>query len=156
MFSLARPFAHRPALTGLATLLLVLLVAGCAGSQEARSHEVPRGAPDENVVTADEIENAPASSIQELLQGRVAGVTVIEQGGGIAVRIRGVNSILGSNEPLYVIDGIPVTPGPNGYLSINPYDVKSIEVLKGTNAAIYGVRGANGVIVVTTKRGGDR
>ena len=74
--------------------------------------------------------------------------------GGIAVRIRGPTSILGSNEPLYVVDDIAVQPGPNGILSgVNPYDIESIEVLKDVaSTAMYGVRGVNGVIVIKLKR----
>jgi TonB-dependent SusC/RagA subfamily outer membrane receptor len=90
-----------------------------------------------------------------MLQGRASGVHVYAVPGGIAVRIRGVTSPVGNNEPLYVVDGIPIQAGPGGSLfGINPHDIASIDVLKGTAAAIYGVRGANGVIVVKTKRGG--
>ena len=73
--------------------------------------------------------------------------------GGIAVRIRGVSSFYGNNEPLYVLDGMPIQPGPNGSLTgINPYDIESIKVLKDpADTAIYGIRGANGVIVIKTK-----
>ena len=76
-------------------------------------------------------------------------------GGGIAVRIRGASSFNGSNEPLYVLDGFPMTPGPGGALTgINPYDIASIDVLKdAASTAIYGSRGANGVILIETKRG---
>ncbi len=74
--------------------------------------------------------------------------------GSIAIRIRGVTSIHGGNEPLYVIDGLPIQPGPGGSLAgINPYDIESIEVLKDpASTTMYGVRGANGVIVITTKQ----
>lgn len=94
------------------------------------------------------------SHLSELLQGSVAGVHVSRgPGGGIRVRIRGISSIYGSNDPLYVVDGTPVQADPGGALSwINPHDVASISVLKGPAAAMYGSRGANGVIVVRTKR----
>ena len=74
--------------------------------------------------------------------------------GGIAVRIRGATSLHGSNEPLYVIDGVPIQPRQGGSLQgINPYDIESIEVLRDpTGTSMYGVRGANGVIVIKTKR----
>lgn len=91
----------------------------------------------------------------QALQGRAAGVQVIQNsgspGGSISVRIRGTNSVQGSNEPLYVVDGFPL----NGSLSIlNNADIESIEVLKDASAiAIYGSRGANGVVLVTTKKG---
>src|SRR5438309_92172 len=76
--------------------------------------------------------------------------------GGIAVRIRGAASFNASAQPLYVVDGIPMQPGPNGSLTgINPYDIESIQVLKdAADTAIYGMRGANGVIVIKTKRPG--
>ncbi len=73
--------------------------------------------------------------------------------GSIAVRIRGTTSIHGSNAPLYVIDDIPITPGPGGSLQgINPLDIESIEVLTDpASTTRYGIRGANGVIVIKTK-----
>lgn len=85
---------------------------------------------------------------------RFPGVVVSRTNdGGIAVRIRGTTSLIGGNEPLYVVDGIPVQPGPNGSLNgVNPYDIESIEVLKDpASTAMYGVRGANGVIVIKMK-----
>jgi TonB-dependent starch-binding outer membrane protein SusC len=115
------------------------------------------------------------TSLDQMMQGRAPGVQVIQAssapGGGVAVRIRGGNSISGGNEPLYVIDGFPVynsgnevNPGggqfnefrvaPNPLASINPNDIESIEILKDASAtAIYGSRGANGVVLITTKRG---
>ena len=68
--------------------------------------------------------------------------------------IRGATSIYGNNEPLYVLDGIPIQPGPGGTLAgISPYDIESIQVLKDpADTALYGMRGANGVIVIKTKR----
>lgn len=75
--------------------------------------------------------------------------------GALSVRIRGTTSMQSSNEPLYIIDGTPVQPGPNGGLSgISPNDIASIEVLKDAAATtMYGVRGANGVIIIKTKVG---
>ncbi|MDF7814195.1 TonB-dependent receptor [Hymenobacter sp. YC55] len=104
-----------------------------------------------------ELNRTPASSVDQLLQGKVAGVQVIvpsgEPGAGATVRIRGNSSINGSNSPLLVVDGYPW--GEAGNLKqINPDDIESIEVLKDASAAaIYGSRGANGVILVTTKKG---
>jgi TonB-linked SusC/RagA family outer membrane protein len=91
----------------------------------------------------------------QALQGRAAGVQVIQNsgspGGSISVRIRGTNSVQGSNEPLYVVDGFPL----NGSLSLlNNADIESMEILKDASAiAIYGSRGANGVVLITTKKG---
>lgn len=115
------------------------------------------------------------SSVDQALKGRVAGVqisqTSAEPGGGISIRIRGASSITAGNEPLYVIDGLPINnlvmlqSGGAGYVSgnpnnknplnsLNPNDIESIEVLKDASAAaIYGSRGANGVILITTKSG---
>ena len=107
-------------------------------------------------MTSEEIRRQVSSDepLEKVLQGRVAGVTVIRTGEGISVRIRGGSSIYGNNEPLYVLDGMPIQPGPNGALSgLNPYDIESIKVLKdAADTAMYGIRGANGVIVIKTKK----
>lgn len=126
-------------------------------------------------VDADAANVGVVANVNQLLQSRVAGVQTIqnsgEPGGGVQVRIRGGTSISASNEPLYVIDGVPLsndetTPGAAGIGSINPQlarnplnsispnDIESISVLKDASAtAIYGSRGANGVVIITTKRG---
>jgi TonB-dependent SusC/RagA subfamily outer membrane receptor len=106
-------------------------------------------------VTSEDIHRRPSEPVEQLLMDRFPGVTVTRTpDGGIAIRIRGGSSILGTNEPLYVVDGIAVMPDPNGGIpGINPYDIASIEVLKDpATTAMYGVRGANGVIVIKTKR----
>lgn len=94
------------------------------------------------------------SNTAEALQGKAAGVLVVQNskapGENSSVRIRGSNSISSTNEPLYVVDGFPTTNGTD----INPDDIASIEILKDASAtAIYGARGANGVVLITTKRG---
>ncbi len=107
-------------------------------------------------VDAKRFENTAATTIEQALQGAVAGVSITTTGGGAEPRnsfkIRGQNSILAGNEPLVVIDGIPY----QGSISeINQNDVSSISVLKDASAAaIYGSRGSNGVILITTKKGG--
>lgn len=106
-------------------------------------------------VTSKEIAELPVSNARQALQGRAAGVDVIqsggEPGGGVTVRIRGRRSINASNDPLYVVDGIPIAGGID---DINSQDIASMEVLKDASATgIYGSRGANGVVLVTTKRG---
>lgn len=107
-------------------------------------------------VTAKSFENQPLISVEDALQGRAAGVTVAgsgEPGAPTKVRIRGVNSITGNNDPLVVVDG--VFGGDLG--TINPNNIASIEVLKDASAlAIYGSRGSNGVILVTTKKGSGK
>ncbi|SHG40530.1 TonB-linked outer membrane protein, SusC/RagA family [Chryseolinea serpens] len=105
-------------------------------------------------VKGDELAQLPTQRVDQALQGRAAGVMVLNQsgapGGNTTIRIRGSSSILGSNQPLIVIDGLQ-----GGDLnSLNPNDVESMEVLKDASAtAIYGSQGANGVILVTTKKG---
>jgi TonB-linked SusC/RagA family outer membrane protein len=107
-------------------------------------------------VPMEAIKDIPSNSVEGLLQGRSAGLQVInssqDPGAGATVRIRGGSSLQGSNAPLVVVDGFPL--GDAGNLQqINPNDIESIEVLKDASAsAIYGSRGANGVIIVTTKR----
>lgn len=107
-----------------------------------------------STVKGKDLDAFPASNIQLALSGRSAGVQVMQNSGApgaaISIRIRGTNSISGDNEPLYVIDGFPTS---NSRL-INNSDIESIEVLKDASAtAIYGSRGANGVVIITTKSG---
>ncbi len=116
---------------------------------------------------AEQLQNKPIASFDNALRGLIAGVQVRQTdgqpGGGSSIRIRGTSSVNGTNEPLYVIDGVPlisesVTEGQglviNPLSSLSPNDIESIEVLKdASSAAIYGARGANGVILVTTKKG---
>ena len=131
-------------------------------------------------LSAEKLNSQPITSLEQGLQGRIAGVHVTNNssapGGGMSIKIRGVTSILNGSEPLYVIDGFPVTGqsqfstsagrgiegttganytvNQNPLAALNPSDIESIEVLKDASAAaIYGVRGANGVILITTKRG---
>ncbi|WP_158861117.1 SusC/RagA family TonB-linked outer membrane protein [Lunatibacter salilacus] len=106
-----------------------------------------------STISSDLITQAPVGGLEQAIQGRVAGLTVVQDGspgGSPSVRIRGIGTI-GNNNPLYVIDGVQTTGGLN---SLNPGDIESISVLKdASSAAIYGTRAANGVIIVTTKRG---
>ncbi|MGH7474889.1 MAG: TonB-dependent receptor plug domain-containing protein [Longimicrobiales bacterium] len=107
------------------------------------------------VVDGDDLHGIPATQLEQLLAGRVAGVQVIRlPGGGISVRIRGPGSIGGDTEPLYVVDGMPVrvTPG-RGLDWLNPSDIQRIEILKdAVTTSMYGVQGANGVVLITTRR----
>ena len=114
-------------------------------------------------ISSKDIEKTVNTTIEQAIQGRAAGVYVTQNtgapGGGISVNIRGINSISGTNEPLYVVDGvqIPGSISPNGanpLASLNPSDIASMEILQGPSAtAIYGSRGTNGVVLITTKRG---
>ncbi len=107
-------------------------------------------------LNAKELESVPVSSVSEALAGRIAGVNVTSSEGGlgaeISIRVRGGISLTQSNEPLYIIDGFPSES--TEFSSLNASDIESIDVLKdASSTAIYGARGANGVIVVTTKSG---
>ena len=135
-----------------------------------------------STVSAGELTRAPTPTIESALQGKIPGATIQANsgapGGGIQVNLRGVSTIIGDIEPLYVVDGIAVSDVaiPNGanavtqaqaggnprnqdnpvnrIADINPEDIERIEVLKGGSAAaIYGSKATNGVIIITTKRG---
>lgn len=128
--------------------VLIGLATGCAPSATRRAP------PSERVVTARDVENR-GEPIEKVLQEKVPGLLVTRSpDGGIAVQIRGPSSFYSSNEPLYVIDDVPFRPGPGGALTgVNPHDIESIKVLKDpADTGVYGSRGANGVIVVVTKR----
>lgn len=115
------------------------------------------------------VKDMPITGLDQALQGQVSGVSVTQSsgtpGGGIMVRVRGNSSISSSNRPLYIVDGIPVRDGglsqrsfggqnDNALSTINPNDIESIEILKDASAkSIYGSRAANGVVIITTKRG---
>ncbi len=107
-------------------------------------------------VKAEELLKTPAAGIDQALQGRAAGVTVTtgsgQPGEAATIRIRGIGSAMGGNDPLYVVDGVITTD----IKFLSPNDIASMEILKDASAtAIYGSRGANGVILITTKTGGE-
>src|SRR5210317_1136092 len=107
-------------------------------------------------ITAKTIENRPNANVIQTLSGQVAGLDIStnsgQPGAAPTVRLRGVNSINGNTSPLFIIDGTPVDE--DNFRSINPQDIESISVLKDAGAtAIYGNRGANGVVVITTRSG---
>ena len=163
-----------------ATLFLVTaaaFAAGCAttpgidsGPNGARA--TPEGASGDEVQVGygtqdrDELTGAVSSirgedagrevtNIIDLMEGRLPGVTVRRLGNGdVSIRVRGASSFMGGGEPLFVIDGRPVmTPASSALMAISPRDIVRIDVLKDAGAtAIYGSRGANGVIVITTRR----
>ncbi len=127
-----------------------------------------------NAIGAKDFQKGIVTSPEQLMQGRVAGVQITqnsgEPGGGINVRIRGTSSVYGGNNPLFVIDGVPLSgdntngdggsqglgrqPAKNPLNFLNPADIESIDILKDASAtAIYGARGAQGVVLITTKKG---
>ena len=106
-------------------------------------------------ISAKALREVPVTNAPQMLQGRAAGVYVLasgnKPGAGVSVQIRGRRSFSAGNDPLYVVDGIPISGGLN---DINPGDIEAMEILKDASAtAIYGSRGANGVIIISTKRG---
>ncbi len=107
-----------------------------------------------STISTKEFDEQPVARISEVLQGRAAGVQVTQAGGApggdAKIRIRGANSVLGNNDPLYVVDGYVGAD----FNTLNPNDIESIQVLKdAASTSIYGSRGANGVVIITTKKG---
>ena len=152
------PFPRR----AFATILIAPLGAliGCAHRGATTRSPAPggarsgRNAPDTSSVAVD-----GGMTIERLFTGRFPGVTVqAAPNGGVQIRIRGgVNSFLANEEPLYVVDGTPLPAGTGEISFLNPYDIEKIEVLKNpADVAVYGTRGANGVIRITTLRPGRR
>ena len=111
-----------------------------------------------SVVSNEDMKLRPVSDASGFIQGKVAGVQVQQTsglpGGGMTVRIRGASSIASSNDPLYVVDGVPVGEGNSAIAYLSPNDIESMSILKdASSAAIYGSRAANGVVLITTKQG---
>ena len=131
--------------------VLIGLLAGCASGHN-------RAPADRSTVTSEDLRD-PNESIENALQKKVPGLVITRTGdGGLALQIRGSSSYNGRDTPpLYVLNGLPFQPGPGGALTgISPHDIETIKVLKGAEAGIYGIDGANGVIVITTKQPGKR
>jgi TonB-dependent SusC/RagA subfamily outer membrane receptor len=151
---------HTARITALCLGVSLGLLAACSGAGAPRPagpepERADNRATSIRTISAAEIEEQQVRRIEEVLQSRASGVQVINRNGQISVRIRGTASIMGSNEPLFIIDGVPIhQPNTTAVLrGINPRDVARIDVLKDAGAtAIYGSRGANGVIIITTKR----
>jgi TonB-dependent SusC/RagA subfamily outer membrane receptor len=117
-------------------------------------HRPPKGDSPRPMTPDGVIRNGDNSSIENMMAGRFPGVTVTPApNGGLQIRIRGgSNSFYGSEEPLYVLDETPLPSGTGGIVFVNPYDIQRIEVLKNpADIAIYGIRGSNGVVKITTK-----
>ena len=111
-----------------------------------------------STVSTEDINLRPVTEASGFIQGKVAGVQVQQTsglpGGGMTVRIRGASSIASSNDPLYVVDGVPVGEGSYAIAYLSPNDIESMSILKdASSAAIYGSRGANGVVLITTRQG---
>jgi TonB-dependent SusC/RagA subfamily outer membrane receptor len=139
----------RPALIVCAVIGLV----GCASSKTA-GHDTRT----KSEITGKDVENS-SDPIEKILQDKVPGLLVTRTSdGGIALQIRGASTFYGGQSPLYVIDDVPMSPGPGGALvGVNPHDIETIKVLKDpSETGLYGLRGANGVILITTKKPGRR
>lgn len=141
----------------IAVLLSVLAgtVAGCASGT---ARQDPNSG---SVVTPEDLQRFPGEPLERVLERKVPGLVVTRTAeGGFALRIRGASSYDGSGSgasPLYILDGLPIQAGPGGAVpDLNPMELASIRVLKGPEAAVYGIDGANGVIVITTKRAAQK
>ncbi len=111
-----------------------------------------------STVSNEDMALRPVTEASGFIQGKVAGVTVQQTSGlpgsGMTVRVRGASSIASSNDPLYVVDGVPVGTGNYAIAYLSPQDIESMQILKdASSAAIYGSRAANGVVLITTKQG---
>ena len=135
--------------TGLACVMLASLFLGCSPARTGPDRSTTLG------VTATDLRN-PNEPIEQVLQRKVPGLLVTRVGTELALQIRGNASFNGTMiPPLYVLNGSPFTPGTGGLLSgINPEDIESVRLLRGADATLYGIDGANGVIVITTRKGG--
>ena len=163
------PLPSLPALVrSMAPLAIGLSLASCQHSRAASETAAPSEGEDVKIgyatadrrdmtkpvssLTSREIERVQVTRVEELLR-QVSGVQVTRLSNGeYSVRVRGAGVSTGNNEPLYLIDGVP-TSTRGSSLRVSPHDVERIDVLKGPAATIYGLRGANGVILITTKRG---
>jgi TonB-dependent SusC/RagA subfamily outer membrane receptor len=137
----------------LTSSVLIGLAASCA-SGKGRSEPVAKP-----MVTADDMERNGDASIEKVLQAKIPGVLLTRTAdGSVALQIRGPSSFYSGNAPLYVVDDVPMPAGAGGVLTgLNPHDIESIRVLKDpAETGIYGMRGANGVVIITTKRPGDK
>ena len=165
------PITHRPRWCSVALLCLTVLASGaCHRSARVAGAPLPVDTLDNRYISSvgehgagavrslglEEIARLRVRRVEELLAGRVPGLRVLPTpDGGFMVRVRGITTLHGNAEPLYVIDGVPVTLLPGEGLSwLNPADLLQIDVLRDpAETSMYGVRGANGVIVIRTKRG---
>jgi TonB-dependent SusC/RagA subfamily outer membrane receptor len=133
-------------LLSVAAIFLAML-AGCGSSPPPKGQPAPPGsaglAAGRDVLTREQIQQLNKPSMERLLDGRFPGVQVVRRSGELTLRIRG------GGEPLLVLNGMPASPAL--LWSLDPVDVERIEIVKETSAAIYGVEGANGVVLITTR-----
>lgn len=130
------------------------LLISCSHRQAAPDSQAA-ALPPGTVLTADDIRRSPGQSLEQLLLARVPGLTVERRAdGGSKLILRGKNTIVGDDEPLFVVNGIPLGAAVGGNLSaINIHDIETVQVLRDAAAtSAYGVRGGNGVIIIRTKQ----
>jgi TonB-dependent SusC/RagA subfamily outer membrane receptor len=143
-----------------ARLAIAALLAGCsqAGSGSSQT-PAPAQSGSAQGATAADLQQSPNQPIEQQLMARTPGVVIGRTSSGdLTIRVRGgSSSVSGNNAPLYIVDGVPFSPSTEGGLSgLNPNDIQSIKVLKdAADITMYGIRGANGVIVIKTKHKGQ-
>lgn len=135
-----------------AALPIAILLAACSHRPASQRTSRP-SRPPEVVLTADDIANAPGQSLEQLLLAHVPGLTTERAADGhLVLRLRGANTLMGNEEPLFVVNGIALGPNPNNLAVVNPHDIDTVKVLRdAASTSLYGVRGNNGVIVIVTK-----
>jgi TonB-dependent SusC/RagA subfamily outer membrane receptor len=139
------------------TLVVVGAAFACSHGNASTPTTQPRPEPGQQagVIGSETIEKNPGVSVERILADRVPGVHIGRAAdGSLTITIRGATSFALDNQPLYVIDDVPIAPGPGGSLAgLSPYDIASIKVLKdAASMSMYGSRGANGVILIKTKK----
>ena len=148
-------------MSGVRVSLRCLTTLACAASLACASGSNTRPTRPMSLEAKDtaSVANADGKSMEDLFAGKFPGVQVNRAAnGGIQILIRGgANSFYAGDEPLYVVDDTPLAPGSRGIVYLNPNDIERIEVLKNpSDVALYGIRGGNGVVKITTKRPGRR
>lgn len=130
--------------------VLVLVLTACAGMTPIKEGDASKVS-DNDIQLANE-------SIEHMLERRAPGLQVVPSPDGVILQIRGNSQIDGAlTPPLYILNGLPFTPGPGGLVTgMSITEIDTVKVLKGAQAGMYGIDGANGVIVITTRQGGSR
>lgn len=159
---------HRARRVGAITALFLVAAAGC--HRPAKPVPVPDSSADRvnvgygtqprsqsnmavSTIDDDDLKGQAVTTWEQLIMGRVAGLDVIRSESGMKLRIRGASTLNADSDPLIIVDGVQLGGTTNLLLSVNPQDVKRIEVLKDAGATtIYGSRGANGVVLITLKK----
>jgi TonB-dependent starch-binding outer membrane protein SusC len=139
--------------TACAILPVVIVLTAC-GHRRTATTQPQSSTPPGTVLTADDIRRSPGQSLEQLLLARVPGLTIERAADGHSkLVLRGRNTILGDDEALFVVNGVPLGPAVSGNLAaVDIHDIETVQVLRDAVAmAAYGVRGANGVIVIRTK-----